>query len=323
MRAVPPSTATPAYHTSDDHHAMAERFGYRYRRLSVAGRERGTGNSCALLTGAVGVDVLQPGLTLTCSDIIHLHDFEAEAEMDPGLLVSVVLAGPVGGWIEGCGDVVTQTGMALNLHIDTPLLFSGRQGSGIHYSTIAVFARQDWLEENGVAHMRPPRGGPARLHRWIPSAALDARLRTMDRQTPVPAFDRLHREMVTLELMTEALRPMAEAPRTLPTLRPADLARMIRVRDRMLAEPDADYSLAMLATDAGVSVTVLKEQFRAVFGRSVFDTLRDIRLDRARSLIEGGWSVSQAAAYVGYRHPGNFSTAFRRRFGHAPSTTRR
>ncbi|WP_372395878.1 AraC family transcriptional regulator [Azospirillum sp. HJ39] len=314
---------TPTHYSSDDHHAMAERFGYRYRRLSVAGLDRGSGNSCALLTGSIGVDVLQPGLTLTRSDIIHLHDFEAEAEMKPGLLVSVVLDGPVEGWVEGCGDIATRAGTALNLYIDSPLLFTGKQARGVHYSTVAAFARQDWLEENEVAHMRPPRGGPARLHHWIPSAALKARLHTMDRRTPVPALDRLHREMVTLELMTEALRPMAATPAAASPLRPADLARMVRVRDRLLAEPDADHTLAKLACDAGVSVTVLKERFRAAFGRSVFDTLRDIRLDRARSLIEGGWSVSQAAAYVGYRHPSNFTTAFRRRFGHAPGTIRR
>lgn len=316
-------TGTPAQYSSDDHHAMAEQFGYRYRRLSVAGREHSSGDARALLTGSIGVDVLQPGLTLTRSDIVHLHDFEAEAEMSPGLLVSVVLDGPVNGWVEGCGTVATRTGMALSLYIDSPLLFTGKQSSGVHYSTIAAFARQDWLEENEVAHIRPQHGGPARLHHWTPSPSLSARLRAMDQQQPFPGLNRLHREMVTLELMTEALRPMVMMPDPASPLRPAALARMARVRDRMLAEPDADYTLASLARDVGVSVTVLKEQFRAVFGRSVFDMLRDIRLDRARSLLEGGWSISQAAAYVGYRHSSNFTTAFRRRFGHTPGTIRR
>ena len=75
-----------------------------------------------------------------------------------------------------------------------------------------------------------------------------------------------------------------------------------------------------LARDAGVSVTTLKTKFNAAFGQSVVAFLRDVRLERAREGIVGeGWTVSQAAYLVGYKHQSSFSTAFHRKFGIWPS----
>ncbi|WZB75659.1 helix-turn-helix transcriptional regulator [Achromobacter insuavis] len=76
------------------------------------------------------------------------------------------------------------------------------------------------------------------------------------------------------------------------------------------------HRLADLARDAGVSITTLKQKFPLAVGAPVFEYLRQVRLERARrGLLHEGWSVKQAAFYAGYRHPTNFTTAYRRRFG--------
>ena len=103
-----------------------------------------------------------------------------------------------------------------------------------------------------------------------------------------------------------------------------DRRKMLRVRERLVSMPERDHRLGDLAREAGVSVTTLKTKFTAVFGRPVFAYLRDIRLERARTGIEQeGWTVSQAAYSVGYRHLGSFSDAYRRKFGALPSDVRR
>lgn len=96
------------------------------------------------------------------------------------------------------------------------------------------------------------------------------------------------------------------------------------VRDQLIAELDRDHSLSDLARNAGLSVTTLKDAFPKVTGMTVFEYLRERRLEYAREgLAEKGWSVSQASWSVGYRHAANFSTAFRQRFGVTPSEFKR
>jgi AraC-like DNA-binding protein len=72
-----------------------------------------------------------------------------------------------------------------------------------------------------------------------------------------------------------------------------------------------------------VNANTLQRQFRAVFGTTVFDYLRECRLLRARRALEhGGVTVGQAALAAGYTSAANFATAYRRRFGHVPKLAR-
>jgi AraC-like DNA-binding protein len=61
-------------------------------------------------------------------------------------------------------------------------------------------------------------------------------------------------------------------------------------------------------------------QFHRVHGVSASEYLRISRLAAAReALLHERLSVTEAAYAVGYASPANFSTAFRKQFGHPPS----
>ncbi len=78
-------------------------------------------------------------------------------------------------------------------------------------------------------------------------------------------------------------------------------------------------SLEALAREAGLSETTLKRGFRQVFGTTVFEHLRRLRMERARELLRSGEAtVIEAATLVGYSNPSNFAAAFRRQFGMNP-----
>ncbi len=127
-------------------------------------------------------------------------------------------------------------------------------------------------------------------------------------------------ESCALELLAYGLQTRDDAAANAASVSARDRKKMTRIRDRLLAEPDGDHRLVDLARDAGVSVTTLKTKFNAAFGQSVVAFLRDVRLERAREGIVGeGWTVSQAAYLVGYKHQSSFSTAFHRKFGIWPS----
>lgn len=126
----------------------------------------------------------------------------------------------------------------------------------------------------------------------------------------------LMREARLLEMIAHVISD--EAPNG-ATANKSQAVRLNRVRDMIESHPEQEHSLTSLAAVAGMSVSSLKEKFSSRFGTSVICYLRDVRLERARiGLQKDGWTVKEAAAHAGYRHPANFTTAFRKRFGTTP-----
>jgi len=77
---------------------------------------------------------------------------------------------------------------------------------------------------------------------------------------------------------------------------------------------------AAIARGAGCSRTRLYEAF-AVDGQAVMDALREMRLERARSLIERSQrlNVGAVAWRCGFASQSGFSRLFKTRFGSTPS----
>lgn len=91
--------------------------------------------------------------------------------------------------------------------------------------------------------------------------------------------------------------------------------------DRRLADPPG---LVELAHMVGTNERKLGELFKCRVGLTVFDYLLEMRLGAARRMLEGSNDqVQRIADAVGYRNPGDFIRAFRRRFGVSPRQYRK
>lgn len=106
---------------------------------------------------------------------------------------------------------------------------------------------------------------------------------------------------------------------------PSALPRGVRrALDAMRDDPTRDWSVADLATMAGVSSRTLQRQFRIFLGKAPLVALRDLRFECARrELLQGmpDAKVMDVALHCGLPHFGRFSTEYRRRFGETPSQT--
>ncbi len=133
-----------------------------------------------------------------------------------------------------------------------------------------------------------------------------------DKYQPQPA--RLHQIVEQAEdLQTDPVR----------TLRAGQRERLERVRRYLHDDPSHAHSLVELARLACMSPSSLRRHFAQQYGSSVFDYLHEQRMRHAeQGLRKDGWTVEQAAAASGYRHPSNFAAAFRKRFGLVPSRWR-
>ncbi|MEM6682224.1 MAG: AraC family transcriptional regulator [Pseudomonadota bacterium] len=138
------------------------------------------------------------------------------------------------------------------------------------------------------------------------------------------AAGRLLAESRALELLAHVFGQRSDTNRSHPShLSHRDHLALQRVRDVIHAAPGRDFTLQDLATEAGMSLSSLKVKFPQAFGQTVFAYLREVRLTYAyERIVNEGWTITQAAHFAGYRHMGNFSKAFRRRFGIKPVDAR-
>ncbi len=78
-------------------------------------------------------------------------------------------------------------------------------------------------------------------------------------------------------------------------------------------------SLEELARKVGINRNKLTTGFRQLFGTTVYSAIKDVRLEKAKQLLDSGEkSVSEAAFAVGYNNAGYFSDLFSKRYGVLP-----
>lgn len=84
---------------------------------------------------------------------------------------------------------------------------------------------------------------------------------------------------------------------------------------------DKPVSVEDLATIVNMSSSNFRKRFKEVLHVSPLQYTKSIKLDKARSLILTGNSVTEAGYSVGYNSPAQFSREYKRHFGHSPSVS--
>ena len=307
----------------DEFSSTAESFGYRYADMasisSVGGRET------PLFEGVFGFQSLPCGISLCTSDLTSLYDHEMKGTASRSLAIALMLDGDEAGFALG-GRKPQSIGKnsASIMSISDRVSIAGCYKAGQRSRSLLLRTRPEDIPDSAVAEQVD-----ARLSETaVKPMAMSHRALLLARELTVPdsqgAVGRLLTESYALELLARTLQTEIEPEdSSAARLSRRDYVKILRVRDMLMSEPGRDFTLGEIAGEAGMSVTVLKAKFSAAFGQPVFAFLRDVRMQRARDGLENeGWSVSQAAYFVGYRHPTNFSTAFRRKFGFAPKDLR-
>ena len=99
--------------------------------------------------------------------------------------------------------------------------------------------------------------------------------------------------------------------------------RLERVKAFVHENLERPISVADMAAEAGIETSQFFAAFRQATGSTPFSYVTQCRMDRAKVVILGGGSVTEAAAAVGYTNPSKFAAAFRRHTGHSPTEWRR
>ena len=82
---------------------------------------------------------------------------------------------------------------------------------------------------------------------------------------------------------------------------------------------EEDFDVPRLCRAMGMSRTQLHRKIKALTDQSTTEYVRNTRLQEARRLLETtDLSVSEVAYQTGFKHPNNFSTVYKKRFGYSP-----
>lgn len=284
----------------------------------------------ALMRGSFSLRNLRPGLSLHCTDVVHLQDlFTSYTNEEACIKVLLRLEGNA---LVTIGDTqvdihTAQAGIdrAQGAILAVPRNTQLRRScsAGTRQRMVVVTLSQDWFAACNLNSVWRP-DTPFMQH-WEPSPrAIGLAERLIAPPLPGDHLHTLQQESKTLELIAEALAQCtAQAVRADVRLSQTAAERIRRLQ-ALLDSGQADHStMDDIAQNMGCNATTLQQQFRAVHQKPIFEYLRDVRLQRAANALQlEGISVAQAAELAGYTSQANFSTAFKRKFGLQPKQYR-
>jgi len=98
-----------------------------------------------------------------------------------------------------------------------------------------------------------------------------------------------------------------------------NVERIRQAKKILIQKMTSPPTLKELSREIGLNEYRLKEGFKNIYGKTVFQFLNDYRLDAARHMLDSGkLKVNDAAYQIGYTNPSHFIAAFKKKFGVTP-----
>lgn len=190
-----------------------------------------------------------------------------------------------------------------------------RYRAGERVRQLRLVAQTCWLKRYGLDVVIAAPGEVQSVQQGLISPYLQEACDQLMRSAPSWPLER-HR--LALELLSHHLRPLTSVPTVDRSLH----ARLLKARKLMQSRLDQPLNMVALGAEVGLSEHQMKVGFRQCFGTSPYRLLTQMRMQQAYAWLWSGEPVSTTAYRCGYQHPTNFSQAFHRYFGCAPTHVR-
>lgn len=147
-------------------------------------------------------------------------------------------------------------------------------------------------------------------------------LERCDLSTPVQWIYLRAKVLELLALQMESYRQVS--PGTSEGYGSLNLRKLYQVRRKIADNLHRNFALADLSGEAGISATLLNDQFSMAFGLSVKEFSTKVKMERARQLLSHtDQLIYEISESVGYKNATHFSAAFKRYSGKTPKQFRK
>lgn len=158
------------------------------------------------------------------------------------------------------------------------------------------------------------------------SPSVDLLFRSIVTPPVAKSFQRVYMECKSIEIlavMLNSIIPHAPAANTARALSSQDVARLQEIRELLDNNLSESPSVIKLARSFGLTHNKLNAGFRELFGGTVYEYLRERRLNKARELLlSGECNVTEACMQVGYINLSHFAKIYRKKFGQRPGNAK-
>ena len=269
-----------------------------------------------------------PGCLFQRNNVVLGSRIRTEGVIKAGLFVSVILKGAGSGRArKGASRISYSDASIVIMAFREPTLWDGDAPRGAHMQAAGVAFPVASLQRLGLMDEFIDLFDTSNRDVLVTSLKASPRIKAIAMEMISPVAEGRTAELL---LSAHATEMLARAMLALRGHEGTDLVpdhkrlRLHAVRELIESDLRHPWTIAELARHAGVSRRSFTAQFHRLYGVSASEFLRTSRLTSAReALLHQGLSVTEAAYAVGYANPANFSTAFRRHFGYAPSSCQR
>jgi len=123
------------------------------------------------------------------------------------------------------------------------------------------------------------------------------------------------------EMQKENSAPITNIEPSQPQITPFDkqfMSKVMEVIERQMDNPD--LTIEEFAQQLNMGRTVFYQKLKTIVGLSPVDFIREIRIKRAKQLIDSGeYNISTVAYMTGFNDPKYFSKCFKKKYGTTPS----
>lgn len=301
------------------------------------GRESEHTGSHKLMPGLSWQDIV-PGVRLGTLDMELKQDLETRSERaDESMEFSFVLSGSAQVVVRS-GRSVSSVDVRPNLAIShyapgskVSFTMRGKQTVKMLGVALDIAFLESMLEQDEFRSVERALAAPEEmLNRQSVMTPLQKMVVNQMFTCMLPSAARtLFMQGKALELLAYQLSTMSEVADERPfhgsvCLNSEDSERIRFARETLRKRMTDPPSLPQLGSIAGIAVNKLTKGFRAMYGKSAYDCLREDRMGRAQVLLqERRLNVSEVAWEVGYINVSHFSRAFQKHFGIRPKAYQR
>ncbi len=269
-----------------------------------------------------------PGLYTTGHDLTYLQDRRMNFDIGASLTCGVLLAGSATPMEVAGHQPVTQA-----LHAPVLIGFgslgecSTNWRCGQHCTMGGFSLRPNFFErfgdtvtDNGLAALQNFFRSDFRAISLPASPRLSRIALTCIDNPYAGDMEALFLESSTLAMVIEVADLAAKAQRH--ERLPSHYRRLLDLAcERIDADLASPPTTIELVRDVGTNVTTLQRIFRQALGTTILGYVQRRRLEVARVMLqEKAGTISEIGYRVGYSSPSAFSAAYRKQFGHSPST---
>ncbi|MEM0941303.1 MAG: AraC family transcriptional regulator [Bacteroidota bacterium] len=134
-------------------------------------------------------------------------------------------------------------------------------------------------------------------------------------------YKRMFIEAKIIELLMLQFEQIADnKANNTSSLNRKEIDQMHAVKEIILNNINATFSLMNLAREVGTNEFKLKKGFKEVFGTTVFGFWQQMKMEEAKKLLlDTNLTISEISDEVGYKNARHFSRAFKKYYGKSPS----